>query len=258
MIPDGAVRAWALPGIPEVRQGDDVSACVADAVARAGEPLRDGDIVVVTSKLLSKAEGRRVALATVTPGEEARELAARTGKDPRLVELVLRESVAVSRVRGGVLVTRHRLGVVGANAGIDASNVGPDGADVVLLLPEDPDRSARALRRALGARLGVRLAVVVTDSMGRPFRLGTVGLAVGVAGLPPLWDQRGRVDRGGRVLQHTVTALADQVAALADLVSGQADEGRPVTVVRGVGGVTEEDGPGAAALVRPPVEDLYA
>lgn len=257
MIGRDGLRAWALRGIPEVRAGEDVSACITAALAATGERLQDDDVVVITSKLLSKAEGRRVRLEDVSPGEEAVRLAARTGKDARLVELVLRESVSVSRVRGGVLVTRHRLGFVGANAGIDASNTGSTEGEV-LLLPADPDTSARHIRATLQATHGVRVAVLVTDSLGRPFRLGTVGIALGLAGLPAVWDQRGRPDRGGRVLQHTYTALADQLAAVADLVSGQADEGTPVTILRGLTGVTVEDGPGAAALVRPAEEDLYA
>lgn len=260
--PPTALVATPLAGLPLLQPGDDVSACITAALAAAGMTLGDGDIVVVTSKALSRVEGRFVELSAVTPGEAARSLAAATGKDPRVVELILRESVAVSRAWPGGLVTRHRLGFVAANAGIDASNAGPPAGapagEWVLLLPVDPDGSARRLRASLQAAHGCRLAVVVTDSHGRPFRVGTVGVAVGAAGLPALRDQRGQPDLLGRTLEHTITALADQVAALADLAGGQAAEGTPVVIVRGVAGVTAEDGPGAATLHRDPAQDRYA
>jgi coenzyme F420-0:L-glutamate ligase/coenzyme F420-1:gamma-L-glutamate ligase len=218
-------------------------------------------VIVVTSKVVSRAEGRFVELARVTASPRARALALEIGKDERLVELVLRESTAVSRQTQGALIVRHRLGFVVANAGIDASNAVPANAPAgggpwALLLPENPDASALALRRALEAASGARLGVVVSDSFGRPFRLGTVGAAIGVSGLPPLWDQRGEADLYGRKLEATVTALADQVAAAADLVAGQAAEGRPLVLVRGLRFDAAETG--AGALQRRPEEDLYA
>jgi coenzyme F420-0:L-glutamate ligase/coenzyme F420-1:gamma-L-glutamate ligase len=255
------LEAFAVPGLPIVERGADVPALLASALEAASLRLEPGDVLVVTSKILSRAEGRFAALASVSPSSEAFALAARVGKDPRVVELILRESVAVSRQAPGVLVVRHRLGFVVANAGIDASNAEPAGVEPgsgpwVLLLPEAPDVSAAAIRARLEAEHGAPLGVVVTDSFGRPFRLGTVGTAVGVSGLPALWDRRGERDLFGRPLEHTVTALADQVAAVADLVAGQAAERRPVVVVRGLR-FDPSDG-GAATLLRSPGEDLYA
>ncbi|HEY1696656.1 MAG TPA: coenzyme F420-0:L-glutamate ligase [Polyangiaceae bacterium] len=255
------LEAFAVPGIPLVGAGDDVPAIVTGALAKAGVALAGGDVLAVTSKLLSRAEGRFVEVPRVDPSARAVELGAAIGKDPRLVELILRESTAVSRQAPGVLVVRHRLGFVVANAGIDASNAVPRGAPAgsgpwALLLPHAPDASAAAIRARAEAAFGVRVGVVVTDSFGRPFRLGTVGVAIGVAGLPPLWDRRGEADLFGRVLEQTITALADQVAALADLVAGQAAEGQPVVVVRGLS--FDADDRGAGALLRRPEEDLYA
>jgi coenzyme F420-0:L-glutamate ligase/coenzyme F420-1:gamma-L-glutamate ligase len=255
------IEAFALSGVPIVDRGADVPALLEAALESAGVRLEPSDVLVVTSKLLSRAEGRFVSLPTVAPSTEATELARRVGKDPRVVELILRESAAISRQAPGVLVVRHRLGFVVANAGIDASNAEPPGAEPgsgpwVLLLPEAPDASAAAIRARLEAAHRVPIGVVVTDSFGRPFRLGTVGTAVGVSGLPPLWDRRGERDLFGRPLEHTVTALADQVAALADLVAGQAAERRPVVVVRGLR--FEPSDAGAVILQRSSGEDLYA
>jgi coenzyme F420-0:L-glutamate ligase/coenzyme F420-1:gamma-L-glutamate ligase len=261
----------ALAGIPIVQPGDDLPALVCDALERSGvRPESGRDAIVITSKVLSRAEDRFVDLAGVSVSPRAEELAAQTHKDPRLVQLILEEASAVSRTAPGVIVVRHRLGFVSANAGIDESNVrgtyvegvaqparGRGDGPWVLLLPRDPDGSARAIRGAIRARFASDVGVVVSDSFGRPFRLGTVGAAIGVAGLPPLWDQRGGLDLHGRTLQHTVTALADQVAAAADLVAGQGDEGRPVVVVRGLH-YTPEDDASAGALVRAPDQDLYA
>ncbi len=264
MVSCGArLELFALPGLPVVGPGDDLPALIAAALARAELTLRDGDVVVVPSKVVSRVEDRFVDLAAVDASERARGLAETTGKDARLIELVLREASAVSRVARGALIVRHRLGFVTADAGIDLSNAAPPPARAArgvgpwaILLPADPDASAARLRAAL-APPGVTLGVVVTDSFGRPFRLGTVGAAIGVAGLPPLWDQRGRRDLVGRPLERTVTALADQVAAAADLVAGQADEGRAAVLVRGLRWAPTTDD-GAAALTRRRGEDLYA
>jgi coenzyme F420-0:L-glutamate ligase/coenzyme F420-1:gamma-L-glutamate ligase len=263
MISCGArVEAFAIPGIPLLEPGANVPAVVTRAVADAGISLADGDVLVVTSKLLSRAEGRFVDLSRVEPGARAREIAGTVGKDPRLVELILRESTAVSRQTRGVLIVRHRLGFVVANAAIDASNALPAGAPAgsgpwVLLLPESPDSSAAAIRAQVeSAAGGARVGIVITDSFGRPFRLGTVGMAIGVAGLPPLWDRRGETDLFGRPLEQTITALADQVAAVADLVAGQAAEARPLVLVRGLR--FDPSAESAGALLRKPEEDLYA
>jgi coenzyme F420-0:L-glutamate ligase/coenzyme F420-1:gamma-L-glutamate ligase len=222
--------------------------------------LRDGDVLVVASKALSRAHGRFVDLATVEARPAARTLARETSKDERIVELILRESIAVSRVARDVLIVRHRLGFVCANAGIDQSNAQPPGAPAssgpwVLLLPEAPDRAAATLRDIFAEASGARIGVVVSDSFGRPFRVGTVGMAIGVAGLPPLWDRRGEPDLFGRRLEQTVTALGDQVAAVADLVAGQAAEGRALVVVRGL--AFEPGDYSADELLRPANKDLY-
>jgi coenzyme F420-0:L-glutamate ligase/coenzyme F420-1:gamma-L-glutamate ligase len=247
----------AIPGIPHVRTGDDITRLLLDALDWAGLALLDGDVLVVAQKIISKAEGRQVPLAGIEPRPRANELAAQTGKDPRLVELILRESVEVSRVRPGVIITRHRLGFTSANAGIDRSNVELDGIEeeAVLLLPEDPDASARRVREAIHVERGVQVGVIIADSHGRPFRLGTVGVAIGVAGLTALWDRRGEPDLYGFRLQHTDVGLADEIAAAAGLLMGQAAEGLPAVLIRGL---RLPPGEGRATdLVRPIDQDLY-
>lgn len=246
----------ALPGMPRVQPGDDLARLIVAGLDDAGLALEAGDILVVTSKLVAKAEGRFVDLRTVTPSQRAVDVARITHKDPRLVELILRESTAISRMRGEVLIVRHRLGFTLANAGIDHSNVSERGEDWVLLLPENPDASARRIRDALGQLTGITPGVVISDSHGRPFRIGTVGAAVGLAGFPAVWDKRGERDMFGRTLRVTVTGLGDELAAAAGLVSGQGAEGRPVVLVRGLV-VPAGDGR-AADLVRPVALDLYA
>jgi coenzyme F420-0:L-glutamate ligase/coenzyme F420-1:gamma-L-glutamate ligase len=240
-------------GLPLVEAGDDLVALIAGALDTQRTGIADGDIVVVTSKIVSKAEGRLVHLATVTPSSRARTLAAATDKDPRLVELILRESTAVSRARPGVLIVRHRLGFTSSAAGIDHSNVAAD-EDLVLLLPADPDASAARLHEGLERATGRRLGVVVTDTHGRPFRRGNIGVAIGVAGVPALLDLRGDVDLFGHVLKVTEVPLADMVAAAAGLIAGETVERLPVVVLRGLA----RAGQGRASdLVRPPEQDLY-
>lgn len=237
----------ALPDLPEIRPGDDLAALLGAALARAGIAPAPGDVMALAQKIVSKAEGRLVRLADVTPSARAEELAAQAHKDPRVVELILRESREVLRCVPGVIIVQDNRGFIMANAGIDASNVGAD--DQVLLLPEDADASARRLSDALG------MAVVINDSFGRAWRLGTCGTAIGVAGMPALLDLRGQLDRHGRPMQTSELALADEVAAAASLMMGQADEGRPAVHLRGVPGVP---GRGSAAdLVRPKHMDLF-
>lgn len=245
-----------LPNIPHVQPGGDLAAILVASLESARLALEPGDILVVTSKLVSKAEGRFVDLRTVEPSARARTVAEKTRKDPRMVELILRESTAISRMRPDVLIVRHRLGFTLANAGIDHSNVGRAGEEWVLLLPEDPDRSAAQIRQRLYALTGVAPGIVISDSHGRPFRIGTVGVAVGLAGFPAIWDKRGQRDLYGRELRVTVTGLGDELAAAAGLVTGQGAEGLPVVLVRGMA-VPQGDGC-AADLVRPEALDLYA
>jgi coenzyme F420-0:L-glutamate ligase/coenzyme F420-1:gamma-L-glutamate ligase len=244
-----AIEIVPVEGLPEFVEGMSVGEEVA---ARA--TLRDGDVVVVSQKIVSKAEGRVVHLHSAIPGAEARRLAAVLGKDPALVELILAESAGVLRAERSALIVETHHGFVCANAGIDSSNV-PEGS--VSLLPEDPDASARLIRAELGAASSRRAAVVVADSFGRAWRLGQAEIAIGCAGLIPLDDWRGREDAGGRRLEATQIAVADEAAAAADLVRDKASR-IPAVVIRGLGTfVTEEDGPGAAALRRPAGEDLF-
>jgi coenzyme F420-0:L-glutamate ligase / coenzyme F420-1:gamma-L-glutamate ligase len=224
----------ALDGIPTIRPGDDLALVIEDGCERSGVTLRDGDVLVIAQKIVSKAEGRFVRLATVTPSARARDLAAETGKDPRLVELILREATEVLRCARGLVIVAHRLGFVMANAGIDASNVeGAETEETVLLLPEDPDASAGRLRARFAATAGVDLGILIIDSFGRAWRMGTLGTAIGVAGIPALVDLRGRLDRNGRALQVTDVGAADEAAAAASLIMGQAAEGRPIVHLRG-------------------------
>ncbi|MAU00967.1 MAG: coenzyme F420-0:L-glutamate ligase [Anaerolineaceae bacterium] len=246
----------AVPHIPHVQPGDNLAELILHALAQAGVTLADGDVLAIAQKIVSKAEGRLVRLADVQPSARAVEVAGQTDKDPRVVELILQESEEISRMRRGVLIVRHRLGFTSANAGIDRSNVAQDGADeTVLLLPRDPDASAVRLRQAIEAKLGVQVGVVITDSHGRPFRMGTVGVAIGVAGIPALWDRRGEPDLYGYQLQHTDIGVADEIAAAAGLLMGQAAEGMPVVLVRGLNLPTAEGK--ATDLVRPKEMDLY-
>jgi coenzyme F420-0:L-glutamate ligase/coenzyme F420-1:gamma-L-glutamate ligase len=245
-----------LGGMPEISAGDDLATLLRGALVSAGLwPLQMGDVLVVTQKILSKAEGRMVDLGQVEPSARALELAETTRKDARLVELVLRESSAIVRAVPHVLITRHRLGHVMANSGIDRSNIGPGGAERALLLPVDPDASAAALSRALAIGEGVAPAVVISDSFGRPWRYGVVGVAIGAAGLPALVDRRGEDDRDGRRLEVTQIALADQIATAAALATGEGAEGIPAVLIRGLP-LPHGDAP-AAALVRPLEEDLF-
>jgi coenzyme F420-0:L-glutamate ligase / coenzyme F420-1:gamma-L-glutamate ligase len=240
--------AEPLPGMPEIAAGDDLGALLADAAARVGG-LRAGDVLVVAHKAVAKAEGRVVRLADVEPGERAWALAAEHGKDPRLIELILRESAELVRADGGRLIARTHHGFVCANAGVDRSNAG--GEERAVLLPLDPDGSARALRARLGC------AVVIGDSFGRAWRVGQAEVAIGCAGLTPVDDWRGRPDAAGRLLRATQIAIADQAAAAADLVRGK-DTGEPAVRLRGLERhVLAGDGPGAAALLRAASEDLF-
>jgi coenzyme F420-0:L-glutamate ligase/coenzyme F420-1:gamma-L-glutamate ligase len=245
------ISATALPGLPEVRPGDDLAALLA---AAAGPELRPGDVLAVAHKVVSKAEGRVRALAEIVPGERARALAAEHDKDARLVQAVLDESVEVLRASRGVLICVTRHGFVCANAGVDASNAA---SGELVLLPVDPDASARRLRTALRERTGVAPGVLVTDSFGRAWRHGQAEVAIGCAGLAALEDWRGRPDAEGRALRATWIAVADQAAGAADLARAK-DSREPAVLLRGLERfVAEEDGPGAAALLRPEAEDLF-
>jgi coenzyme F420-0:L-glutamate ligase / coenzyme F420-1:gamma-L-glutamate ligase len=247
-----------LPALPEVRPGDDLAALIVEAwrAAMAADPElapRETDVLVITQKIVSKAEGRLLDLRSVEPRPEAVEFARRWERDPRQIEVVLRESADVLRMERGIIISRTRHGFVCANAGVDASNTGGD--ELVTLLPEDPDGTARELRSRLGHDLGVAPAIVISDSFGRPWRLGIVDVALGVAGFAPLDDQRGQPDADGRTMRSTIVAVADQIASAAELASGKASR-LPLVLVRGVslpagGGSVRED------VVMPSAMDLF-
>lgn len=243
-----------LEGLPEIERGAPLARLVADALKRQALRVEPGDVLVVAQKIVSKAEGRTASLSSVAPSTQALELAATTHKDPRLVELMLRESREVLRAKPNVLIVEHKLGFVMASAGIDQSNV-PGAEGRALLLPEDPDASAQRLRTELREITGVDCAVVINDSFGRAWRNGVTGIAIGVAGLPAVVDMRGQPDREGRALQVTQIAVADEVAAAASLVMGQAGEGVPAVLVRGFPYERREGS--VKELIRPRAEDLF-
>lgn len=246
----------ALGGVKRVRPGDDLCALALYALAENGEKLRDGDILVLAQKIVSKSESRYADLGAVTPSAEAVKIAGEVNKDARLVELILAESREIVRHRPGVLIVVHRLGYVLANAGIDASNIEPEyGDDTVLLLPQDPDASAEKLRAAILDATGAQIGVVINDSLGRAWRNGTMGVALGVAGLPGLLDLRGREDLMGRELRVSEIGVADEIASAASIVMGQADEGRPLVHIRGFP-YPSTDGTGAE-LIRDRELDLF-
>ena len=250
MSTKGELRVLAVAGLPEFAEGMPLGAEIA---ARA--ELLDGDVVVVSQKVVSKVEGRVRRLSSIIPGGEARRLAAMLGKEPALVELILAESREVLRAERGVLITETHHGFVCANAGVDSSNMSEP--DTVSLLPEDPDASARRVRDEIRAAASLAPAVIVSDSFGRAWRLGQAEVAIGCAGIAPLDDWRGRTDAGGRELEATLIATADEAAAAADLVRDKASR-IPAAIVRGLERyVTAEDGPGAALLHRPRDEDLF-
>jgi coenzyme F420-0:L-glutamate ligase / coenzyme F420-1:gamma-L-glutamate ligase len=245
-----------VPDIPLLRPGDDLAAIIIAALERARLVPREGDILVVAQKVVSKAQGRYVDLATIVPSAQARELALAVEKDPRLVEVILRESARVLRHAPNVLIVEHRLGYIMANAGVDRSNVAPDaGAEPVLLLPEDPDAAAAALRAAIVVHFGKEVGVIINDSFGRPWRRGTVGVAIGAAGVASLQDLRGHPDLYGRLLQVSEAGFADEIAAAASLLMGQADQGFPVVLVSGL--AVSRPATTARTLIRPPADDLF-
>jgi coenzyme F420-0:L-glutamate ligase / coenzyme F420-1:gamma-L-glutamate ligase len=250
------VTLTPIPDIPLVRPGNDLAGLLIRACEQAALAPADGDVLVIAQKIVSKAEGRYVDLAKVTPSPRARRLAAEVHKDARLVEVILQESRAVVRHRPGVLIVEHRLGFIMANAGVDRSNVDPAmGVEPVLLLPHDPDTSAARLRERLVEHFGRPLGVIISDSWGRAWRRGTIGIALGVAGTPALMDLRGRPDLFGHPLRVTQNGFADEIASAASLLMGQANEARPAVLVRGL---SWSGAPSpAAALIRATEEDLF-
>jgi len=250
------VTYFAVPGIPLVNPGDDLVKLIVAALAVQQFRLVSGDIVVIAQKIVSKSENRYVRLTDIVPGEKAKALAAEIGKDPRYVEIVLSEASEVVRYRPNLLIVAHRLGYVMANAGVDQSNIERvDGEERVLLLPRDPDRSAAVLKQAFDEAYAANIGVIINDSFGRPWRNGIVGVALGVAGLPSLLDMIGKPDMFGRPMQVTEIAVADEIAAGASLLMGEAAEGLPVVMVRGL--TFDAPALNAAALIRQRERDLF-
>jgi len=246
----------ALPGIPLIRPGDDLAALLIEGIEATGHTPRDRDVLVVAQKIVSKAEGRYRRLDEVTPSPRAQDIAQQSRKDPRLIEVILSESNEVIRCKRDVVITEHRLGFIMANAGVDQSNIDHDGAERVLLLPADPDGTCRELKRRLDTHFGVKFGVVINDSFGRAWRNGVVGVALGAAGLPSLVDMVGEADLFGRKLRVTQVALADEIAAAASLVMGQAAERQPAVLVHGLDWGDRVETP-ARALLRPRELDLF-
>jgi coenzyme F420-0:L-glutamate ligase/coenzyme F420-1:gamma-L-glutamate ligase len=248
----------ALQGLPLVRPGDNLAGMILEGLNQTDLTLENGDVLAIAQKVVSKAEGRLVDLTTITPSPEAIRLATESKKDPRLVEVLLGESRKVLRVRPGLIIVEHRLGFVCANAGLDHSNVRGEGGrprDWVLMLPSDPDASAQKLRQDLRKATGADIGVLIVDSHGRTWRLGAVGVAIGIAGFPALVDMRGKPDLYGELLRITLVGLADEVAAAASALMGQADEGRPVIHIRGLPYALREGSLGE--ILRPEEEDLF-
>jgi len=248
------IRVMGLETIPIVGEGDDIGALICEAAEREGIGIEDGDVIVVSHIIVSRAEGRVVELSAIKPSEFAKNIASAMGKDPRLVEVVLRESKAIARMGDGHLICETKHGFICANAGVDRSNV--PGKDRVALLPEDPDASARRIRERIRQLTGREVAVIISDTHGRPLRRGTINVAIGVAGLEPIWDRRGDVDLFGYTLRVTQVAVADELASAAELVMGQADEGIPVVIIRGYRYRPSEEA-SARELIRPREEDLF-
>ena len=249
------VRIFAPKLIPEIKKGDDLSTMIGDAVENSGEKLKTSDLLVIAQKVVSKAEGRFVNLAQIKPSKSAQSLSQITGKDPRFIEVILGESDEVIRVKDNVMITAHKLGIIHANAGIDRSNVHESDGDIVLLLPKNPDASAKMIQLDLSKRFKAKIGVIINDTAGRAWRNGIIGFAIGVAGFEPIRDLRGENDKFGRPLAVTQVAIADEAAAAASMLQGQAAEGMPVVVIRGIDLAGEEGC--SESLIRKKSEDLF-
>jgi coenzyme F420-0:L-glutamate ligase/coenzyme F420-1:gamma-L-glutamate ligase len=248
------VEIFAVTGLPIVKEGDDLASLICQAAEKQGTPVQNGDIIVATHVIVSRAEGNIVNLETVTPSEFAKSVAKRTGKDPRLVEVVLRESGSIVRMSDGKLITETKQGLICANSGVDVSNVSGDSN--VALLPEDADRSAQTIRQKIMQIAGKDVAVIVSDTHGRPLRQGEINIALGTAGFEPLRDRRGEKDLFGYTIRIKRTAIADELASAAELVIGQTNEGIPAAIIRGYAYLKSETA-NATMMIRPAKEDLF-
>lgn len=257
---DQLARLDVVPvrGMPTFHQGMSIARELVSALDAMGEPLGEGDVCVIAQKIVSKAEGGLIRLADVTPSPDAFRIAEETDRIPQVVQLILDQSSELLRATAAAIIARHRSGHVLANAGIDASNVEGGEEETVLVWPKDPDASARAIRAEIAKIAGVRPAVVIADSMGRAWRVGTIGHAIGCAGVPALEDRRGEKDMFGRTLEATIVGVADSLAAAATLAMGEGAEGTPAAIVRGAGRwVTAEDGVGVVDGLRPVEQDMF-
>ncbi len=248
------IKIIGIQKLPIIKTGDNIAELICDAAKRQGNPIENGDIIVITHVIVSRAEGKIVNLNDIVPSEFAKSIAEQYGKDPALVEVVLRASKSISRMSDGIIITESKHGFVCANSGVDKSNV--PGERNVVLLPDDPDRSAKSIRRELMRLTGCDVAVIISDTHGRPLRQGEINVAIGVAGIKPIRDRRGEKDLFGYVLMVKQTAIADELASAAELVIGQADEGVPVAIIRGYTYPKSEDAK-ATELIRPKEKDLY-
>jgi coenzyme F420-0:L-glutamate ligase/coenzyme F420-1:gamma-L-glutamate ligase len=252
-----AMTLFAVEQLPLIRPGDDLAGLIVARLQAQGEALHPGDLVVLAQKVVSKAEGRLVRLAEVTPDERAHALAEVIGKEPRHVQVILDDSRAILRVRKGLLVVEQRAGWVCANAGVDRSNVAPGEEEMLALLPQDADASAERLRSRLAELTGVAPGVIINDSHGRAWRVGTVGVCIGCAGLPPVWNQRGLHDLFGYELMSSEECIVDELAAAASLLMGQSDEGRPVVIIRGYSPPSGLPPAPATTIQRPAAMDVF-
>jgi coenzyme F420-0:L-glutamate ligase / coenzyme F420-1:gamma-L-glutamate ligase len=250
------LSVFPVPDLPLFAAGDSLAAAIYAALKRIGTALQDKDVVVIAQKVVSKVEGRFRDLSLTSPSTHSEEIATAASKNPALIELISSESQELMRVVPGLVIVRHRTGHVLANAGIDASNVAPDQQDMVMLWPENPDASARRIRNELESRCGARIGVIISDSMGRAWRMGTVGTAIGIAGIKAVRDRRGERDLFGRVLEATIVGVADEIAAAASLVIGEGAEGTPVAIVRGAR-YDSNDEATISDIIRPLDEDLF-
>lgn len=254
MYPLNKVEIYPVTGLPIVKEGDDLSALICQAAEKQGTPIQNGDVIVVTHVAVSRVEGNLVDLETVNPSKAAETVAEKTGKDPRLVEVILKESKRIVRMKQGKLITETKHGIICANSGVDCSNVA--GNSLVALLPEDADKSAQTIRQKIREVSGKDVAVIVSDTHGRPFRKGEINIALGVSGLKPLRDRRGEKDLFGYTIKVKRTAIADELASAAELVIGQTNEGIPVAIIRGYKYPKSRTAK-ATKLIRAPAEDLF-
>ncbi len=248
-----SIEIIGIKGLPIIKPGDDLASMIVEGAKKSGVGIKDGDVIIITHVAVARAEGKIIRLEDIEPSELAKRIAEEVGKDPRHVEVILRESKSILRIHNGIIISRTKHGIICANAGVDASNASEDGG--VVTLPDDPDLSARRIRERIERLTGSRVAVIISDTQGRPFRRGLINVAIGCSGIQPLWDRRGEVDLFGRVLRSKITCVADELCSAAELVIGQAAEGIPVAIIRGYKYVRDEVP--ASIILRERHEELF-